>query len=171
MPIPVELAIGLCCLLFFLWLWEKWRALKLRSRMLELAREQFEQWRQAELGGLREQERQVAHREAQTQLASWRQSSEGAIRQDAISRSQAVVTGKVSEHLAPYLGDFPYNPKDVRFIGSPVDLIIFDGLDEGRVRGVVLVEIKTGSSSVSARQRQVREAVREHRVSWLELRL
>ncbi len=55
------------------------------------------------------------------------------IREDAVQRSQAVTARKVHEQLIPYLPAFPYNPKDVRFLGSPVDLVVFDGLAEGRV--------------------------------------
>jgi len=163
---------GLGCLLFLLlWLTQKWQYLRLLARMQDAARQQFEEWRGAELGNVREQERQTALREARSQLQDWRRTEEQGIRQDAISRSQAVVTGKVTEHLAPYLDGFGYNPRDVRFIGSPVDLIIFDGLEDGRVREVVLVEIKTGASSLSGRQRQVRDAVRERLVSWREFRV
>jgi len=41
---------------------------------------------------------------------------------------QGVIAGKVSEHLIPYLPEFRYNPKDARFIGSPIDLIYSTGL-------------------------------------------
>jgi len=69
------------------------------------------------------------------------------------------------------MSGFPYNPKDARFFGSPVDLIVFDGMDEGCVRDVVFLEIKTGSSALNARQRQIRDAITSGRVRWRELRL
>jgi predicted Holliday junction resolvase-like endonuclease len=43
-------------------------------------------------------------------------------------RSRAVTTGKVLEHFAPHLSDFPYNPQDARFIGNPVDYVVFDAV-------------------------------------------
>jgi len=101
----------------------------------------------------------------------WKARHTGAIRLDAIQRSQAVTIGKVSEQLVPYLPDFPFNPKDARFLGSPVDLVVFDGLDEGQVRRVVFIEVKTGASGLSGRERQVRDAIQARRVEWTELRV
>jgi predicted Holliday junction resolvase-like endonuclease len=101
----------------------------------------------------------------------WKARYTRALRRDAIARSEAVTTGKVSEQLLPLLPGFPFNPKDARFLGSPVDLIVFDGLADERVRRVVLVEVKTGSARLTGRERLVREAVRDGRVEWLELRL
>ena len=93
------------------------------------------------------------------------------IREDAVQRSQAVTAGKVHEQLIPYLPAFPYNPKDVRFLGSPVDLVVFDGLAEGRVRRIVFVEVKTGRSGLTSRERCVRDVIQEREVEWAELRV
>ena len=101
----------------------------------------------------------------------WKAKHTSAIRQDAVMRSQAVTVGKVSEQLVPLLPGFAFNPKDVRFLGSPVDLIVFDGLSEGIVRAVIFVEVKTGGGVLSGRERQVRDAILTQRVRWEELRL
>jgi predicted Holliday junction resolvase-like endonuclease len=93
------------------------------------------------------------------------------VRDDAVQRSLAVTAGKVHEQLIPYLPAFPYNPKDARFLGSPVDLVVFDGLSQGRVRRIVFVEVKTGGAGLTGRERMVREAVREGEVQWVELRV
>lgn len=98
--------------------------------------------------------------------------SESEIRRDAVRRSQSVVTGKVTEHLVPLLGDFPFNPKDVRFLGTPVDLIVFDGMDDDDLLEVVFVEVKTGrSANLSTRERRIRDAIRDGRVRWEEIRI
>jgi predicted Holliday junction resolvase-like endonuclease len=86
-------------------------------------------------------------------------------------RSQAVTVGKVYEQLVPHLPDFAFNPKDARFIGSPVDFVVFDGLNDGDVRQVVFVEVKTGRSELTVRERRVRDAVKAGRVGWSELRV
>jgi predicted Holliday junction resolvase-like endonuclease len=101
----------------------------------------------------------------------WKARYTRALRRDAVARSEAVTTGKISEQLLPFFPSFPFNPKDVRFLGSPVDLIVFDGLADEQVQRVVLVEVKTGTSRLTSRERLVRDAVREGRVEWLELRL
>ena len=125
------------------------------------AERRFELWRDRELEA-----------RASELLDHWKLEAESGIRRDAVERSRAVVTGKVSEHLAPWLGDFPYNPKDVRFLGTPVDLIVFDGLDEDALEEIVFVEVKTGpSANLTKRERRLRDAVKEGRVRWEELRL
>jgi hypothetical protein len=65
-----------------------------------------------------------------------------------------------------------FNPRDARFLGSPIDFIVFNGLDDGEeCREVVLVEVKTGTSPLSKRERQVRDAVEAGRVSYRLIRL
>jgi hypothetical protein len=101
----------------------------------------------------------------------WKAQYVDAIRQDAVQRSQAITAGKVHEQLIPYLPVFPYNPKDVRFLGSPVDLIVFDGLAAGCVERIVFLEVKTGGAGLTPRERSVRNAVEDGAVEWAELRI
>jgi predicted Holliday junction resolvase-like endonuclease len=101
----------------------------------------------------------------------WKVRYTASIREDAVQRSQAVTAGKVHEQLIPYLPGFPFNPKDVRFLGSPIDLVVFDGLAEGQVRRVVFVEVKTGRAGLTSRERSVRDAVQAGEVEWAELRV
>ncbi len=101
----------------------------------------------------------------------WKLRYTSVIRADAVQRSQAVTMGKVHEQLIPYLPDFPYNPKDVRFLGSPIDLVVFEGLAEGRVERIVFVEVKTGGAGLTSRERWVRDVVQAREVEWAELRV
>jgi predicted Holliday junction resolvase-like endonuclease len=92
-------------------------------------------------------------------------------RVDSINRSRSTVSGKVGEHFAPLLPEFllQFNPKDARFLGSPVDFVVFDGLDAGKVTGVCFVVVKTGRATLTARERQIRNAVAEGNVSFQTL--
>lgn len=94
-------------------------------------------------------------------------------RKDSIKQSRATVSGKVQEHLAPLLPEFgDVNLKDARFLGSPVDFIIFDGLDEFRDEiKVVFVEVKTGNSQLTIRERKVRDAIQAGKVEWQLVRI
>lgn len=94
-------------------------------------------------------------------------------RQDSISRSRSVVSGKVQEHLAPLFPEFisQFNPRDARFLGTPLDFVVFDGLDEGDVRRVVFVEVKTGKAGLASRERRVRDAIEAGHVEYQLLRL
>ncbi len=145
--------------------------LVLRSRVNDHVLEQLSAWRERELESVRAQLWHAARAEAKGALEAWKAEAEGRIRGDAVRRSAAVVSGKVSEHLAPYMDGFPYNPRDARFLGSPVDLVVFDGLDEDELREIVFLEIKAGDSSLSQRERRVRDAVTARRVAWREFRV
>lgn len=90
-------------------------------------------------------------------------------RQDAINRSRAVIAGQMTEQVAPFLKGFPCNPSDARFIGKPVDFVAFPGLMENdEVREVLLIEVKTGTSTLSSREKEVKKAVEQGRVRYVE---
>lgn len=93
------------------------------------------------------------------------------LRSDAIRRSKAVIGGQMIEQVAPFLPGFPCNPADCRFIGKPVDFVAFPGLAEtNTVDEILLIEVKTGKSDLSAREKDVRRAVREGRVRYVVYR-
>lgn len=100
----------------------------------------------------------------------WKLQYSRRIREDSVQRARATISGQVHEQLLPILPGFPFDPKDVRFLGAPVDLVVFDGLNAGALRRIVFVEVKTGGSPLTPRERQVRDAVREGRVAWEEMR-
>lgn len=107
-----------------------------------------------------------------TALANFRwQSRLPKLREEAIQKSRAVLGGKFSEQLAPYLPNFSYRPTEARFIGSPIDFVVFSGLDDREVREVVFVEVKSGKAQASSVEKTVRDAVVAKRVRWAEYRV
>jgi len=146
------------------------------------AQRRFEQWKARELDGVYQEldrqfqtSKQELNRtltaEYEVKMLQWRQAHEANIRADAIFRSSAVIKGRVSEHLAPFIS-FPYNPRDARFIGSPIDIIVFNGAEEGYIREVVFLEVKTGDkAALSPRQRQIRDLIQSKNVVWREFRI
>lgn len=134
--------------------------IKLKGRVESRARDLYESWQ------AREMDRQVSEK-ADTLFRTWKLDEEKKIRQDAIKKSEAVIRGKVTEHLIPYFPDFEYNPKDARFLGTPVDFIVFDGLSEGAMNKVVFVEVKSGKTgALSQREKLVRECINRGKVSY-----
>lgn len=93
-----------------------------------------------------------------------------AARKDSIERSYATLKGRLMETLTPYVGTFPWNPRDCRFIGSPVDYIVFDKLSEEGEVSIVFLEVKTGRSRLTKRERSVRDAILKGRITFEELR-
>lgn len=143
----------------------------LRGEAIRDAQEQLIKWREQELENAKSQIWDVLTKEAKVSLEQWKVDAEKEIRQDAIGKSQSVTIGKMTEHIVPYLPGFRFNPADARFIGSPIDFVVFDGLSEDNVNKIVFVEIKTGSSNLSSRERSVRNAVQDKNIEWLEIKV
>jgi predicted Holliday junction resolvase-like endonuclease len=78
--------------------------------------------------------------------------------------------------MAPLLPSFGYLPADARFIGSPIDYIIFDGLSEvadekGSTISIVFMDVKHGSATLTRTQRMIKKAIEEGAVAWQTLHL
>jgi predicted Holliday junction resolvase-like endonuclease len=84
------------------------------------------------------------------------------------TRSRQVLLGQVGEQLAPLWPEFAekYNLRDARFIGQPIDFIVFEGLEDGEVRKIVFVEVKTGNSQLTKRERLVQKAIESGNVAF-----
>ena len=103
---------------------------------------------------------------------------ESAIRKDAADRSRFVLKGKIAEHMVPlYREVFKYDPSDARFIGAPIDYLIFDGytavkdMNSDEPITVILADIKTGNATLNRTERKIKEAVEQGRVRWETIQL
>ncbi len=117
-------------------------------------------------------------------LAYWLGTKIGSIRRDkywegelpdykkeAILKSRAVIGGQFSEQLAPYLPDFNFLPTECKFIGKPIDFLVFKGMDEKEINEVVFVEVKSGNSKLSSQERSLKEAIEKKNVKWIEYKI
>lgn len=105
-------------------------------------------------------------------LEEWKTEQEKKIRKDALDRSRATLKGKVGEQIAPFLSKFQHNPSDARFIGSPVDYIIFEGHSKENPKSIILADIKTGTTArLTPLQKGFKKAVEEGKVSWETIHL
>ena len=102
----------------------------------------------------------------ESERLSWQEAMEKA-KTEAVTQSRAVLGGKFTEQMAPYLPEFRYDPTEARFIGSPVDLIIFPGLAAGEPEEIVIMEIKSGrASQLTPQQRKIRQLIEDGMVRW-----
>jgi predicted Holliday junction resolvase-like endonuclease len=108
---------------------------------------------------------------AQNDLERWKLECTNDIRKDSVNRSRSTLKGRISEQMAPLLPEFPFSPADARFIGSPIDFVVFDGYtkvkdENGDAISVVLVEVKKGQGKLTRVESLIKRAVEEGRVSW-----
>ena len=143
---------------------------ELRGKIESNAMKMFEEWKKSEWELQRRVLEANLKREYEVKFQEWKMEEEKRIREDAINKSKSVIMGQVTEHLIPFFPEFRYNPKDARFIGTPVDFVVFDGLSEGNLRRIVFVEVKTGKTgNLNTRERQVRDVVEKREVYWEKL--
>ena len=96
----------------------------------------------------------------------------------SVNTSRAVLKGKMAEQMAPIMPEFQYLPSDAKFLGDPVDYVIFDGYTdfrdgEGHAEDieVVLIDIKSGNARLSKGQQAIAQAVAEGRVRFETIRI
>jgi predicted Holliday junction resolvase-like endonuclease len=80
-------------------------------------------------------------------------------------KSSEVVTGHIAEQLAPFLDNFPYDPKQVKFLGQPIDYIHY-GDDQ-----ITFIEVKSGKSRLSKKQKHIKQLIENNQVFWDEVRI
>jgi len=88
-------------------------------------------------------------------------------RKEAISQSRAVLGGRFVEQMVPYLPEFKYDPTEARFIGSPIDLIVFPGLASDDPREIVIIEVKTSKTAqLTYQEKKIRQLIEDGMVRW-----
>ena len=81
-------------------------------------------------------------------------------------KSGEVRLGQIAENFAPFLDQCKeYDPKTMHFLGNPIDFLIYD---ENKI---VFMEVKSGNSKLSEKQRRIKKIVEERKVEWKEIRI
>lgn len=92
-------------------------------------------------------------------------------RTDAVKRSRSVIEGQVFEQLVPHFPEWHHTPSEARFLGSPIDFVVFEGMSTGKPTKIVLVEVKKGSSATTPLQNKIKKLIKEGKVEWETLKL
>ena len=96
----------------------------------------------------------------------------------SVNTSRAVLKGKMAEQLAPIMPQFEYLPSDAKFLGDPVDYVVFDGYTdlrdgEGRPEDIeiVLIDIKSGGARLTKGQVAIAQEIQAGRVRFETVRI
>ena len=82
-------------------------------------------------------------------------------------KSSETRLGQISEHLVPFLENCRHDPKNMHFLGNPIDYVVFD-FDEG---AITFLEVKSGNSKPSKRQKTIKNIIKTGRVFYEEIRI
>lgn len=91
------------------------------------------------------------------------------VKKDSKFRSSAVNWGKSIEHFVPFMSKFPIPPEDVVFVGMPIDYVGFTDTESAKKCQVHFVEVKSGASFMSTKQKNIKKAIEEGRVVFHEI--
>lgn len=89
--------------------------------------------------------------------------------QETISQKKSSETrlGQVTEHLVPFLENCRHDPKNMHFLGQPIDYIVVD-FDQGEI---TFLEVKTGNAKESHRQKTIKNIIKSGKVFYETMRI
>ena len=112
------------------------------------------------------------------QMEIWKKGELERAVKDSVNKSRSILRGKTTEQLVPLTEEFlkEFIPSDAKFLGSPIDYVIFSGagsITDGEEKEIeiVFMDIKTGKARLTKVQRAIRKAVEDKRIRWKTLEL
>ena len=103
-------------------------------------------------------------------LVAWKFYKQNKELQEQLRQSQSslhsafVKFGKSFEHFVPFTKDFPSDKEKTVFLGMPIDFISFDQ------DTIKFIEVKTGNSQLSPKQKYIQQQIKNGHVEFKELR-
>ena len=83
-----------------------------------------------------------------------------------IITTRATNIGNFLEMAIPTARDFKWIVPDSKYLGKPIDLLVFNGLSNGKVKSLSFVEVKTGDADLTDNEESIRDAIDDRRVSY-----
>lgn len=102
----------------------------------------------------------------------WLNDNEFDIRRTAISEMNSHIVDNISNELSIVKNNFAFNPKDIKFTGRFIDLIIFDGAANEELVNIYFIDIqRQGIKSRHNFKAKVANAINKGNVSFQEINL
>lgn len=92
-------------------------------------------------------------------------------RKDSNKKQRATIKGQITETIAPWSMTVVNSVSELNFLGNPIDFIGFKGMDGDGDVDIKFIEVKSGKSKLSTKQRRIRDAVQAKRIEWVEVRI
>jgi predicted Holliday junction resolvase-like endonuclease len=142
--------------------------IKIRQELLESAnRMAIERFKQE-----KDQLEQKFEAKYRLELEWWKKQQLEQIQQQNLNTSQPTSDKRMPNQLLPLLPGLQYNPNEMRFIGGPIDYVIFDGYSDAQnnnqsIREIIFVDVKRGDREKSSLiQDQIKAAIAAGKVRW-----
>jgi predicted Holliday junction resolvase-like endonuclease len=103
-------------------------------------------------------------------LSEWQISNEIEIRREAILVNGKQITEEIWSETNLLKDNFSFNPRDIKFIGKYIDLVVFDGVaDETDVSIYFISIVKTKQNGQFLYKNKVKEAINNLKYNWKEI--
>jgi len=105
--------------------------------------------------------------------------SEEIKKQKGRAASAHTTKGQILEKWCPFLEhpeiDPDWEAKNWAFMGQPIDYIIFDWRNDKTINmadgKIIMLDVKSGKSQLTTKQRRIRDLIKAGRVEWRTIRL
>ena len=138
---------------------------------------EVEKYKEKDRKEIEKRMREILKKEYETKFDEWKRQEAEAIKEKAIEEYGKHILRKVGEKLAPIyiLNNENINPRNLRFIGCPIDFLAFKGLEEQDYDNIEIyfIRIITELDNInpSLKEEAIRNAVLNNRIKWLDINI
>ena len=81
------------------------------------------------------------------------------------------MANRVVKKIDPIFYPRKLNPDDAKVIFHPIDYVVFNGMKNGELKNIVLLDRKKGNSTHKKLQRSIESTINHERYEWLTIRV
>jgi predicted Holliday junction resolvase-like endonuclease len=124
---------------------------------------------------LEEEIRKKMLSEMEEKLEDWKKEKEKEIVEKVLKDYGMYILKNLGEKFAPFYVMYKYkiDPRDIRFIGCPIDYIAFKGLEEKDYDNLEILFIKVNQENreLTDREMAIKNAIENKKIKWLSIEI
>lgn len=93
------------------------------------------------------------------------------IRDKANERGRAQVPKLIKKSMDAKFSKLNYDPYDIKAILHPIDFVVFDGMNNDKLKEIMLLTRKTSNSYLQELQKGIAKAVEDKKYDWKVVRV
>ncbi len=140
------------------------------ARSNKIIQQEFQQQLEIKFGTIKNEIDSYEKNRSESFLKTWQTENEVNIRRQAIASQTREITNEIAKETKLLNESFSYNPRDIKFIGKYIDLIVFDGAADEEEVSIYFLEItKANNGSTSEYKNKVWAAINKRKFNWKEI--
>ena len=140
------------------------------ARSNKIIQQQFQLLLESKLNTIKNEIDSFEKNRSESFLKTWQTENEVNIRRQAIASQTREITNEIAKETKLLNESFSYNPRDIKFIGKYIDLIVFDGAADEEEVSIYFLEItKANNGSTSEYKNKVWAAINKRKFNWKEI--